>query len=590
MNKNTKYLIVAISLFCLTLANAQPPEVSGYKINWYDEFFGSSLDESKWTAVFSTNPTNNSLHAYLPANVLVNGGDLVLVSTDEPFGQFDYRSGQVISTSAQRYGRFEVRGRLPTSRGMWPAIWLLPNAAWPSQGEIDIMENRGDQPFLTSSAFHWGTNPPFNHFFVYSEQETFVDGDVNNYHNSLHTYAVEWDPDQIRFYVDGVHHYTVRDDDVGGFLSGTQSAPMNLIINTAIGGNFLADPDQTTQWPQFFRVDYVYVYDRIGEAVLEIENGGFDLGDASLSAWKWFGNTVGNVRAVTSPTQSGSGALKLYGQFQSGTNYSGVEQGATVQAGDQIQVNCRTFIDPNDSIAGTANEVLLKLDYYNKNYGEFGSSEYISSESIVVANGSSPNGQWIAHTLTGTVPSEAVEARVAIVFTQQNSNPGSVFVDSIEFNNLSQNESVVAHSAIVESGQLAAGNVMSTHSSNDQYFEVLATPGSGRSPIEVVFETSTSILRPGSIMLAAESSANSSNLAQTIEAFDYDAQQFVVADVRLIDLTDSSLDIELSGDVSRFVRAADGQMRIKLRYDATGPTLMFPWRSKIDTIKWVVGP
>ena len=233
------FLVCAFSTVALChCLPAQPPQVSGYQINWYDDFNGDSLDTSKWTPIFSTNPTNQSLHAYLPDNVSVSGGKLIILSTNQPFGNFQYRSGQVISTAAQRHGRFEVRGKLPTSRGMWPAIWLLPNAPWPSQGEIDIMENRGDQPFLTSSAFHWGTNPPFSHFFVYREQESFVDNQPVNYHNSFHDYAAEWDPTQIRFYVDGVHYHTVRDQQVGGFLTGSQSAPMNLIINTAIGGTF----------------------------------------------------------------------------------------------------------------------------------------------------------------------------------------------------------------------------------------------------------------------------------------------------------------------------------------------------------------
>lgn len=87
--------------------------------------------------------------------------------------ELPYRSGLVTSNTTQKYGSWVVRAKLPTSKGMWPAIWLLSVAPWPSEGEIDITENRGTQPTLTSSAFHYGTNQPFK--------------------NSFHTLSVEWD-------------------------------------------------------------------------------------------------------------------------------------------------------------------------------------------------------------------------------------------------------------------------------------------------------------------------------------------------------------------------------------------------------------
>ena len=131
------------------------------------------------------------------------GGNLVITSENIPSRGLPYRSGQVISTLERQYGRWEVRAQLPTSTGMWPAIWLLPRTniyPWPSQGEIDIMENRGDQPNLTSSAFHYGTNPPFVHTSEFSEQHSATAGQLENYHDSFHTYAVEWDSSKLRFF------------------------------------------------------------------------------------------------------------------------------------------------------------------------------------------------------------------------------------------------------------------------------------------------------------------------------------------------------------------------------------------------------
>ena len=372
-----KYLTLfcCVFFFAHTSVAQQPPEVSGFEINWYDEFDGSEVDETKWTKVFSTSPTNSSLHVYLPENVFAGGGNMIILSSDTPFGQFAYRSGQVISKTEHRYGRFEARANLPTSQGMWPAIWLLPDQPplWPSLGEIDIMENRGNEPFLTSSAFHYGTNPPFVHNFVYDENTMIKNGSPVNFHDSFHTYTVEWDPEQIRYYVDGVHYYTVRNSMVGNFLTDPagQTNPMRLVINNAIGGNFLPNPDATTQWPQFMEVDYVYVYDRVGDPTLELENGNFDLNNGSLANWSLFGANGLNVSSDNDHANSGDSSLKLFGQFNGNLNFSGVEQGISVQPGDTIRLKASGLTPAGDSISGSGNRVNIKFDFYNTQYGAF---------------------------------------------------------------------------------------------------------------------------------------------------------------------------------------------------------------------------
>ncbi len=167
-------LLAALTLACLIVAPrfiwAQPAARSGYEVAWYDEFGGNDLDFSKWIPGNTNQPTNNSRQDYLPEQVSVAGGNLVIKSENIGSRGLPYRSGLVMSTALQKHGRWDVRAKLPTSKGMWPAIWLLADAPWPSQGEIDIMENRGDQPNLTSSAFHYGTNEPFDHNFVYVQQ------------------------------------------------------------------------------------------------------------------------------------------------------------------------------------------------------------------------------------------------------------------------------------------------------------------------------------------------------------------------------------------------------------------------------------
>lgn len=439
-----KYLLIAALTYlafpCALFA--QPPARSGYEIAWFDEFDGTSLDTFRWTASSNSGGGGNfSIQHYLPEMVTVADGKLVITSNDIPTAKKPYRSGLVETNNYQKFGRWDVRAKLPGTKGTWPAIWLLSNNAiypWPSRGEIDIMENRGNEPQTTSSAFHFGTNPPYAPQFLYANQSQVQNGTNVNYHsNDFHTYSMEWDPDQIRFFVDDVHHFTVRDSNVDGFLTGTDEfagggvGEMRLIINTAIGGTFLPNPDETSVWPQTFEVDYVHAYTKSSSPpVLTLENGGFEEQAGSLAHWSTFGVGGQNVSTIDGPT--GGKAMKVFGQFNGNTNYSGVEQGITVIAGNELRATADAFVAANDSLLATENQLELKIDYYNKLYGQFGSSEYISSESIILANAGSPTNQWFNDEILATAPEGAVEARVAIVFRQVSNAGGSVYIDNVQ--------------------------------------------------------------------------------------------------------------------------------------------------------------
>jgi len=456
-----------------TWTYAQATVPSGYQLAWQDDFQGTSLNTQLWTAANTNVPTNNSLQDYLPQQVSVAGGLLSITSQNIPSRGLPYRSGLITSKSLQKYGRWEIRANLPSTTGMWPAIWLLADAPWPSQGEIDIMENRGNEPTKTSSAFHYGTNPPYQHSFLFAEQTTLRNGQLVNYHNGFHNYAAEWDPKQIRFFVDDVHFWTVRDNDVNGFLMNSVG-PMRLIINTAIGGSFLENPNQTTVWPQVFEVDYVRAYNRLETGpTLTFENGGFESQSGSMAGWSTFGNSINNVSTSPNFKSEGSTSLKLYGQFNGQTNYSGVEQGMTVTPGQQVTASAEAWISAADSIAGSGNRVELKIDYYRVAYGQYGTSEYISSDQIVLASGTSASNTWLPGQITSTVPANAVEARVALVFRQQSNAPGAVYVDKVQFAILPAPFEISA-SHVFHSGW--TGPVTSQWDAID-YSKVLAEPG-----------------------------------------------------------------------------------------------------------------
>ncbi len=421
---------LAVWLICSGLALAQDP--AGYQLVWSDDFTGSALDTSRWSAEFSTQPTNNSLHAYLPSQVSVGNGNLVITSVNQAYGGLPYRSGLVRTLESRKYGRWEVRAKLPTSTGMWPAIWLLPDTSqypWPSGGEIDIMENRGNEPETTSSAFHYGTNPPYRHLYTFDEYERSDNGVSVNFHAGFHTYAAEWDENEIRYFVDDDLHFTVTDASVGGAVSA--AAPMQLVINTAVGGDFLRNPDDSTVWPQQFEIDSVKVYAPSSPNV-SFFNGGFDANGGSLDGWSIFGDAGSNVSAATQAVRSGSHSLKLYGEFSGSTSYSGAAQGMPVSGGDEIRASAEAFIRSQDSIQGTGNRVIMKVEYYNTFGGSYGTDAQITEHTLVIADGASAPNQWKLDQLTSTAPAGAVEARVVFVFAQPHNEAGAVHIDNVK--------------------------------------------------------------------------------------------------------------------------------------------------------------
>ncbi|MGD9636040.1 MAG: glycoside hydrolase family 97 catalytic domain-containing protein [Pirellulales bacterium] len=419
------------ALVRLRPAKPSPP---GWRLVWEDDF--NSFDDSKWQRIATDKPTNNSLQAYLKEQVSVDDGKLVLLSEDKPAGKLKYRSGQVKSKQSWLRGRFEVRAKIPGTRGMWPAIWLLPDGPWPSEGEIDIMENRGNQPTITSSAFHWGAVAPFKHDFFTAEQQTSIAGKPVHYPDGFHTFAVEWLPDQLRFYVDDVYH-TIFYNDECGYVLPKLDAPMRLVINTAIGGDFLPPPDATTEWPQRFEVDWVRVYER-DEASEErtFVNGDFEAGGGSLAGWHVFGNRTGaeaNVLVHREVVKDGDASLKLSGQMSGGENYSGVTQGISVRGGDRVRARLGAFVRSQEPLDGSRNRVYMKIEFYSHWAEYFGGPAMLDVKEKLIADADTPVDQWLERELTAVAPAGAVEARLSLVFAQAADERGAIHIDDVDF-------------------------------------------------------------------------------------------------------------------------------------------------------------
>jgi uncharacterized protein (TIGR03437 family) len=251
-------VVVVMPVMCL----AQ----SSWHLIWSDEFNGpanTSPDATKWTYDTGNNGGwgNNELENYtnLPENAHMDGnGDLVIHVEQGSAGYFSARL-KTQGLFAVQYGRVEARIKLPSGQGIWPAFWMLgadiPSVGWPQCGEIDIMENRGSEP---------GTNHGSVHGPGYSggsaKTSTYLLNTGRSFSDDFHTFAVQWSPASIQFYVDGTSYETVTSASIPNGAQWVFDSPFFILLNVAVGGNFAGAPNATTQFPQDMLVDYVRVY------------------------------------------------------------------------------------------------------------------------------------------------------------------------------------------------------------------------------------------------------------------------------------------------------------------------------------------
>jgi len=235
-----------------------------------DEFTSNELDQSKWTECYwwdyrgCTNGSSGELEWYQPENVLVDDGYLLLRAREEAVRGSDgkthpYASGMVSTGRdnsdtdtplrfAFQYGYAEIRAKVPAGQGLWPAFWMLPTTH-NSTPEIDVMEFLGHAPDVIEMHYHYKDQS--GKLYDIGHEWTGPDFSAD-----WHTFAIDWQPERLVWYVDGVERWRVEESEI------IPSEPMYLILNLAVGGDWPGNPDATTSFPSEFAIDYVRAWVR----------------------------------------------------------------------------------------------------------------------------------------------------------------------------------------------------------------------------------------------------------------------------------------------------------------------------------------
>ena len=272
----TAFLLATLGVFGGCKATASDTSLqaaeSGWTLVWSDEFNGpdgSRPDPAKWKFDVGGNGWGNDELEYYtrrPENSFVRGGNLVIQVQKESFTgpdqvTRDYTSARMTTKGlfAQAYGRFEARIKIPRGQGLWPAFWLLGNdigkVGWPADGEIDIMENIGREPFSIHGSMH---GPGYSGDDGLTSEYKLPGG--GRFFDDFHVFAIEWDPKAVRFFVDQELYATFTPSRLPSGTKWVFDHPFFIILNVAVGGDWPGPPDSTTVFPQVMLVDYVRVY------------------------------------------------------------------------------------------------------------------------------------------------------------------------------------------------------------------------------------------------------------------------------------------------------------------------------------------
>lgn len=265
-------LVLVIIFFCGSQRQAGSTSQGRgrWRLVWSDEFDYTGLpDSKKWDYdVGGEGWGNKELEFYTASrkeNARVENGHLIIEARKEAWDGREYTSARLVSRGKGdwTYGRFEVSAKLPSGRGTWPAIWMLPTGwtygGWPKSGEIDIMEHVGFDPDVVHASVHTSA---YNH--TINTQKT-AQIKVPTSRSKFNVYAVEWTPEEIRGFVNDQHYFTFRNERLTNPATDYRQWPFDksfhLLLNLAVGGTWGGQQGlDPSIWPQRLEIDYVRVY------------------------------------------------------------------------------------------------------------------------------------------------------------------------------------------------------------------------------------------------------------------------------------------------------------------------------------------
>lgn len=263
------FVCLALSMNVYGQDVSVPREKEGWKLVWDEEFDYTGLpDPVKWSYDTDGNASgwgNNEAQCYTMGrkeNAWVSDGVLRITALKEESEGKSYTSARLRTKGKGDwlYGRFEIRAKLPTGKGTWPAIWMLPTdwayGGWPASGEIDIMENVGYDPETIVGSAH---TEKYNHAIGTQKNAEIACPDC---YKAFHVYALEWERDEYRLYLDDQLYFTFKNEGTG-FDVWPYDKPFHLLLNLAIGGNWGGQKGvDDSLFPHVFEVDYVRVYQK----------------------------------------------------------------------------------------------------------------------------------------------------------------------------------------------------------------------------------------------------------------------------------------------------------------------------------------
>lgn len=265
---NSKYIIMGMLAICscaFQQATAQAKE-SPWKLIWSDEFQkNGSPDSTKWGYDIGGHGWgNNELEYYtdnVRKNARVENGKLIIEAHKENVGGKGFSSARMVTRNKASWssGKLEVRAKLPSGLGTWPAIWMLADKQplnWPEDGEIDIMEHVGYDPGVIHGTIH---TKKYNHIIGTQKANQIK---VPDFSEQFHTYQLEWDHEVLKIGMDGKTYFTYTNEGTG-YESWPFDNRMYLILNLAVGGNWGGSKGVDLDiWPRRMEIDYVRVYEK----------------------------------------------------------------------------------------------------------------------------------------------------------------------------------------------------------------------------------------------------------------------------------------------------------------------------------------